>query len=140
MKDRDERLVATAGRDDDDLVKLTVHLLPEAWAAVRAASVITGDTRTDCINRAQRFYSALVHLAAEGGGRLTFHDRDGLEHHVYVWSRRKRRRAWLRFPLKRPRPSPARTPPRPAVTRSTPYDRMPLAPEPMDARHATRAA
>jgi uncharacterized protein (DUF1778 family) len=43
-----------------DLTKLTVNLVPNAMAALDRAAQITGDTRTDTVNRALQAYVAII--------------------------------------------------------------------------------
>ena len=70
--------------DDDNFVKLTVHLTHEAFACLQDASDMTGDTRTDVVNRALALYAAVQGAAAHGGGNLTFRSRSGQKHQVVV--------------------------------------------------------
>lgn len=43
-----------------DLTKLTVNLLPQAVEALDAAAAITGDSKTDTVNRALQLYHQIV--------------------------------------------------------------------------------
>ena len=43
-----------------DLTKLTVNLVPNAVKALNHAAELTGDTRTDTVNRALQVYAALI--------------------------------------------------------------------------------
>ena len=49
--------------------RLTVSVLPKALAAIDAVHLLTGETRTDCINRALQLY-AMAHEAQANGGSL----------------------------------------------------------------------
>ncbi len=49
-----------------ELTKLTVNLVPEAYAAVEAGATLTGYTFTDFINRALQMYQAIEKAAADG--------------------------------------------------------------------------
>lgn len=46
---------------------LTVNLLPEAWDALDKAAEITGEKKTDCVNRALIFYAAMHQAQAKNG-------------------------------------------------------------------------
>lgn len=46
--------------DDQDLSKVTVNLTPRAYNALIDAAAITGDSRTDTINRALQIYVFVV--------------------------------------------------------------------------------
>lgn len=56
--------------------RLTVSLLPKAEAALEEASRITGERKTDCINRALLLY-AMAHQIQEAGGRLYMRETPG---------------------------------------------------------------
>lgn len=58
---RDEQQEVAAG-----LVKLTVNLVPEAYGALLEASKVTGDTRTDVVNRALSLYAFVEARRSEG--------------------------------------------------------------------------
>lgn len=47
----------------DDLTKLTVNLIPKAFDALNRGADMTGDTRTDTVNRALQSYTAMVEAA-----------------------------------------------------------------------------
>lgn len=53
-----------------DLVRLTVNLIPRAYTAMVLASEITGDSRTDTINRAVQLYAYVEHVISNGGELL----------------------------------------------------------------------
>ncbi len=57
--------VTEQGRTDG-LTRLTVNLVPQAWASLLEAAKVTGDTRTDTVNRALSLYSFIVGRQAEG--------------------------------------------------------------------------
>lgn len=57
----------------EGLTKVTVYLTPRAASALEDAARITGDTKTDTINRALGAYNLLMQAwAREGGGAVTF--------------------------------------------------------------------
>jgi hypothetical protein len=51
--------------DRNDLTKLTVNLVPNAMAALDRAALVTGDTRTDTVNRALQAYAAIIDASNE---------------------------------------------------------------------------
>jgi hypothetical protein len=53
-----------------NLTKVTANLVPRAVAALQVAGEITGDNRTDVINRSLQVYAYLMKIAEEG--KLTF--------------------------------------------------------------------
>lgn len=53
-----------------NLTKLTVNLTPRAYDALQRAAEVTGDTRTDTVNRALQAYAALVEASHAGGNRM----------------------------------------------------------------------
>lgn len=55
---------------DSNLTKLTVNLVRPAVKALELAATITGDTKTDTVNRAIQLYAFLA--AAEAEGRATY--------------------------------------------------------------------
>jgi hypothetical protein len=63
----------------DDLTQLTVNLTESAATALEFAAVLSGDNRTDTVNRALLIFNAIAEVATEGGGRLSFELIDGGE-------------------------------------------------------------
>lgn len=63
----------------EDLTKLTVNLTESAATALDFAAVLSGDTRTDTVNRALLIYNSIAEAATEGRGRLSFKLIDGGE-------------------------------------------------------------
>jgi len=59
-----------------DLVRLTVNLIPRAHAAMLLAAQITGDSRTDTVNRALQLYAFAEHVLSQGG-EILIRDKDG---------------------------------------------------------------
>jgi hypothetical protein len=59
-----------------ELVRLTINLVPRAYAAMLLASEITGDSRTDTVNRAVQLYAYVEHVIKEGGDIL-IRDKNG---------------------------------------------------------------
>lgn len=57
------------GRDHggNSLEKVTVNLIPRASRALRSASKLTGDSKTDTINRALQIYAYLEEINSQGG-------------------------------------------------------------------------
>jgi hypothetical protein len=60
-----------------NLRKLTVNLYPKAVDALQAASNMTGDNRTDTVNRALQIYAYLMEQTLLEGRRLQSVDSDG---------------------------------------------------------------
>jgi hypothetical protein len=58
------------------LERVTVNLIPRASRALQAVSELTGDTKTDSINRAIQIYAYLEEVAARGG---TIHVRESAD-------------------------------------------------------------
>ncbi len=48
------------------LTRLTVNLTPRADAALRLAAEISGDSKTDTVNRALQVYAFFLHEKQEG--------------------------------------------------------------------------
>jgi hypothetical protein len=51
-----------------ELERVTVHLTPRASRALELLVELTGDSKTDAINRALQVYAFLEQVAAQGGG------------------------------------------------------------------------
>jgi hypothetical protein len=58
------------------LTRVTVNLIPRADAALTLAVELTGDSKTDTINRAIQIYAYLEHVKNEGADIL-LRDKDG---------------------------------------------------------------
>jgi hypothetical protein len=54
-------------RSSGPLERVTVNLTPRAAAALELATEVTGDSKTDTINRAIQIYAYLEHIASKGG-------------------------------------------------------------------------
>lgn len=54
--------------DEDDLIQVIVNLTRRAYDALERAHRLTGETRTDTINRALVVYDLVQQLAARRGG------------------------------------------------------------------------
>jgi hypothetical protein len=70
VTNRDDASARAAGRGDDliePLERVTVNLTARTASALDATSGMTGDTKTDTINRALQVYAFLEHVAARGG-------------------------------------------------------------------------
>jgi len=66
----DDRIVGKSGRDGGGrggLERVTVNLTPRSSAALELAVRLTGDTKTDTINRALQIYAFLEQVARNGG-------------------------------------------------------------------------
>ncbi|PNE42986.1 hypothetical protein AOB60_05705 [Streptomyces noursei] len=64
---------------------MTVNLAPKAAAALDQAVKLTGDTKTDTINRALQIYAYLERVAQDGGTLYTrLADSDELERLYFV--------------------------------------------------------
>jgi hypothetical protein len=50
---------------EDDLVKLTVNLIPKAYEALTWSADLRADTKTDTVNRALQFYAHWIRHTAE---------------------------------------------------------------------------
>lgn len=75
------------------IVKLTVNLVPSAQLALDDAALLTGDTKTDTVNRALQLYGAVVRAVEAGAtAKLTFDSTAGKT--VELLLRRKRRWPW----------------------------------------------
>lgn len=59
-----------------ELVRLTVNLVPRAHAAMLLASEINGLSKTDTVNRALQLYAYVEHTLSDGG-ELLVRDPDG---------------------------------------------------------------
>ncbi|PKW18603.1 hypothetical protein [Saccharopolyspora spinosa] len=57
----------TAGRGHGSLAKVTVNLTPRALQALGEVAEITGDSKTDTINRALQLYAFVEKTIAKGG-------------------------------------------------------------------------
>ena len=55
------------GRGGSQLERVTVNLIPRAWRALELATELTGDTKTDTINRALQIYAYMEQVNARGG-------------------------------------------------------------------------
>lgn len=58
------------------LTKISLNMIPRAVAAIEQAADITGDSRTDVINRAVQLY-AFTEAIQHAGGFLMVHNPDG---------------------------------------------------------------
>lgn len=56
-----------AKSDNSPLTRLTVNLVPRADKAMRLAAELTGDSRTDTVNRALQVYAYLEFITSQGG-------------------------------------------------------------------------
>jgi hypothetical protein len=58
--------------------RVTVNLTARAIAALEQVAAITGESKTDAINRALQVY-AMLHRTQEAGGAIYTRERDGQE-------------------------------------------------------------
>jgi hypothetical protein len=75
---------AAAGGGGGGLVRLTVNLTPRAFEAMERAGRMTGDSKTDTVNRALRIYALIHELSAQGGGSLTIINKDGEKETIHI--------------------------------------------------------
>lgn len=66
------------------LVRLTVNLTQRAVRALEHACRLTGDSKTDTVNRALRVYALVYDLAAQGGGSLTIVNHEGQRETIHI--------------------------------------------------------
>jgi hypothetical protein len=59
-----------AKSENSPLTRVTVNLIPRSDAALTLAVKLTGDTKTDTINRALQMYAYLMWIASKPGGRI----------------------------------------------------------------------
>jgi hypothetical protein len=55
------------GRGGGDLRRITVNLTPRAWEALEQAVKLTGDSKTDTLNRAIQVYAYLMNITQNDG-------------------------------------------------------------------------
>lgn len=63
------------------LERVTVNLVPRAVQSLTLAVELTGDSKTDTINRALQAYAYLLHVHHEGGSILA-RDKDGVTNRI----------------------------------------------------------
>lgn len=66
------------------LTKVTLNLLPRTVKALDELSDSTGDTRTECINRAVQVYSWL-RVRIDLGDQFMVTDQDGNSHQIQIF-------------------------------------------------------
>ena len=64
---RAERRSGGGGGGGGGLQRITVNLTPRSAAALELASQLTGDTKTDTVNRAIQIYAYLEQIISQGG-------------------------------------------------------------------------
>jgi hypothetical protein len=62
-----EKSIVRRGGRAPELERVTVNLVSKASRALQVVSELTGDTKTDSINRAIQIYAYLEDLTAQGG-------------------------------------------------------------------------
>lgn len=55
------------GKTEGGLERVTINLTPRAARALELATQLTGDSKTDAINRAVQVYAYIEHIIANGG-------------------------------------------------------------------------
>jgi hypothetical protein len=58
------------------LTRVTVNLTPRGFAAMELAGGLTGDSKTDTVNRALQVYAYFEHIV-RGGGAVYVREADG---------------------------------------------------------------
>jgi len=66
------------------LVRVTVNLTPKSFEALRRSCDMTGDTKTDTINRALLVYELIQQLSEQGGGSLTMVNGKGEKERIHI--------------------------------------------------------
>jgi hypothetical protein len=66
------------------LVRVTVNLTPKAFDALKRSCEVTGDTKTDTINRALLVYELIQRLSEQGGGSLTMVNGKGEKERIHI--------------------------------------------------------
>lgn len=64
-----------------ELQRVTVNLVPRSTAALTLAAELSGDSKTDTINRALQVYAYLLHIKGKGGAVYT---RESAEAELYA--------------------------------------------------------
>jgi hypothetical protein len=57
----------SGNKAEGGLERVTINLTPRAFRALELATELTGDSKTDVINRAVQVYAYLEHIIASGG-------------------------------------------------------------------------
>jgi hypothetical protein len=81
---------AGAGEDEaatqrSRLTKVTLNLTPKAAQAVLKVAELTGDTRTDIINRAVQVYAEIEQVFAKGGELYVRPEKDADVQQLKIW-------------------------------------------------------
>ncbi|GAA2355115.1 hypothetical protein GCM10010432_06760 [Catellatospora methionotrophica] len=74
----------SGGGGGNQLVRVTVNLTPRAYGALERSTDLTGDNRTDVINRALLVYALINELVEQGGGSLTVVNKDGEKERIHI--------------------------------------------------------
>jgi hypothetical protein len=74
----------SGGGGGNQLVRVTVNLTQRAYSALERASDLTGDNRTDTINRALLVYALIQDLTDQGGGTLTIVNQSGEKERIHI--------------------------------------------------------
>jgi hypothetical protein len=78
VKDQDaDKAVERSHGSSGPLERVTVNLTGRSSRALEAATKLTGDTKTDTINRALQIYAFLEQVSARGGSIYTRESPDG---------------------------------------------------------------
>lgn len=73
-----------ARRMTSDLTRVTVNLIPKATVALAEVVRLTGDTKTDSINRALQAYAFFESQQREHGKRIWLQSKDGTMESVHL--------------------------------------------------------
>jgi hypothetical protein len=72
------------GGGDQNFVRVTVNLTPNAYRDLQRVSAVHHLGKTDVINRALQVYALVERLLAEGDGKLTIVNSDGQHEKIYI--------------------------------------------------------
>jgi hypothetical protein len=68
----------------NDLIRITVNLIPKAYAELRRLSVNSGLSKTDVMNRALQVYALVEELVGQGEGSIVVQHPDGSSERIFV--------------------------------------------------------
>lgn len=80
----DEEVSAEDQKTDGPPSKVTVNLTPRAVVALEEALEMTGNTKTECINRALPLYTWIL-LRIASGDSLQLSDKDGRTREIQIF-------------------------------------------------------
>lgn len=88
VTNRDDASARAPGRRNDGrgpLERVTVNLTARAVLALEVVTGLTGDTKTDTINRALQVYAFLEQVAANGGAIYVGEDADSVVERLKIF-------------------------------------------------------